>query len=850
MLRTTIKNVLARKLRLLTTGLAVLLGVAFLSGSLVLTDTIGKMFDDLFTDVYAKTDAYVRAEQAYESSDPSTATRPRVSQELLETVKAVPGVRTAEGEIFGYAQLVGSDGKALGNPGQGAPTLGGNWPASNALNPFELTAGRAPIARNEVVIDQGSADKGDLALDDIATVLTKVGPVEVRIVGIATFGEVKSMAGASYVGFTLPTAQEVVAEPGKFDGISVLGQGDVGQEELRDRISAAVPDGMEAITGAELTKESQDAIKELLAFFGTFMLIFALIALFVGSFIIYNTFSILVAQRTREMALMRAIGASRRQVLGSVLGEAFIIGALAGVVGLGAGVGVAVLLKALLEAVGMMDSAPTGVVMTRGTVVWSLLVGVVVSVAAAYFPARRGAKVPPIAAMRDVAVERPTRLYLRLPIGGLITGGGVGILALGLMGDSGNALALVGVGAVLVLLGVAALGPAVARPASRLIGAPLPRLRGMTGTLARENAMRNPKRTSTTAAALMVGVALVGFITIFASSAKASIDKTFDAQFTGDFVIDSGTFGFGGISPELANQLRDVPELDVVTSTRAAGVLFNGGEALLMGADAASADRIVDIGVLAGSLDGLDATGLAVHEKKAKSEGWIIGSTVPVVFAATGQQELTVRAIYSDDELVGSYFVGMPVFDANVPDRLDMQVFATLADGVSIDEGRAAIDAVAAAYPNADVLDREEFKDVMAGEINQVLNLVYALLLLAIAISLLGIMNTLYLSIVERTRELGLLRAVGMTRGQLRSAVRWEAVLIAVFGTLGGLGVGVFFSWAVVEALASEGFSTYVIPVTSLAVIAVIAALAGVLAAVLPARRASRLDILKAIATE
>lgn len=856
MLRTTIRNLMARKIRLVTTGIAVLLGVAFMSGSLTLTATITHTFDNLFVDVFAGTDAYVRGQEAFDASGPGNfgaVTRPRVDASLVSTVAAVPGVKAAEGNLTGYAQIVGKNGKAVGKPGNGPPTFGGNWPKVAAFNAYHLVAGHAPEADDQIVIDAGSADKGDYAAGDTATVLTKAGPIQAQVVGVAKFGEVDSALGSTFVFFTDRAAQRYLATPGKYDGISVVAEHGMSESAVAERIRAALPTGTEVVTGARMTKENQDDVAQALSFFGTFMNIFSIIALFVGSFIIYNTFSILVAQRSREMALLRAIGASRRQVTNSVLLEAFVVGTLAAVLGLGAGIGVAAGLKALLDVIGF-DIPATGMVLTGNTVIVSLVVGIVISLVAAWFPARRAAKVAPIAAMRDVAVERADRSRLRIGLGGLVTALGVLALLGGLFGDVSNPLRLVGLGALLTMVGVAALGALFARPVTRLLGAPLERLRGVTGHLARENAMRNPRRTSTTASALMIGVALVGFITIFASSAKASLNKTFDDQFTGDFVVDSGTFGFGGLSPELATRLRDTPQVAAVSSHRITSVELDGAVTQLNGFDPVGLERIADIGIVQGKAADLDATGLAVQEKKAKDKHWTIGSKVPVTFAETGTRELTVRAIYRDHSVAGqpglNEFVGLAVFERNVPDAFDSQVYATLAPGVSVTQGRAAIEAVTANYPNAKVQDREQYKKAQTAQINPLLALIYVLLLLAVIIALLGIANTLGLSIVERTRELGLLRAVGMTRRQMRSMIRWESVLIALFGTLGGLGVGLFFGWALVHALADQGFNVFRIPVVSLAVISILAALVGVVAAAVPARRAARLDVLRAIATE
>ena len=531
MFRATIKDLSARKLRLLTTSIAVLLGVAFMAGTLVLTDTIGQTFDDLFADVNSGTDAYVRGEAAFEA-DELGGQRARLDESLADTIGGIDGVAVAAPSIQAYAQIVDKDGEPMGDPEMGAPTYGANWLADDDLNPFELAAGRAPEAADEVVIDQGSAKAAGYQVGDDASVLTQAGEQAVTIVGIATFGGTDSPGGASFALFTLDAAETYLTAPGKVDAIKVVAADGVSDEQVVERIAQVVPDQVEVLTGAEITAEDQSDIKEGLGFFNTFLLTFALIALFVGSFIIYNSFSILVAQRGRDMALLRAIGASRRQVLGSVLLEAVVVGLIASVVGLAAGVGVASGLKVMLTTMGI-DIPAGGIVLTSSTVVISLIAGLGVSIASALLPARRASRVAPVAAMRDVAVDSSGSSRRRAVIGTVVTGLGGASIAQGLFAGGDAALMAVGLGVALVFLGVAVLGPILARPLSRVLGSPLPHLKGMSGTLARENAMRNPKRTSATAAALMIGVALVGFITILASSTKASIGDSLDSSFKG-----------------------------------------------------------------------------------------------------------------------------------------------------------------------------------------------------------------------------------------------------------------------------------------------------------------------------
>jgi putative ABC transport system permease protein len=850
MLRTTLTNLRARPFRVLGTSMAVLLGVAFMAGTLVLTDTMGRSFDQLVEQVYEDTDAVVRGEKLFETSDPwGTPGRALLDESLVPVVARIDGVEAVYGSIEGYAQIIGSDGEPIGNPGMGAPTLGMAWTEYEQFNPMVLREGVPPRRGDEAVIDATSADAGNLAVGDKTVVLTATGPVPITIVGIAGWGDADSPLGASITALVPGYAQEVLGTADKVTAIQVAGDGSVSQEELRGRIGAEMPAGIEVLTGEEIIAEEQGDIADLISFFGTFMLVFALIALFVGSFIIYNTFSILVAQRNREMALMRAIGASRIQVLGSLLLEAVVVGLIASVLGLAVGMGVAALLKGLLAALGMEVPAG-GLVVTGGTVVAAFVVGVLVSVAAAVIPARKASRVPPIAAMSDAAVGTSTRVRHRTIIGTTVVLAGGALLFIGLFGGGDNALLLVGVGAAVLFLGVAVLGPLIAVPVSRLVGAPIARLKGVTGELARENSLRNPKRTAATASALMVGVALVGFITIFAASARASLDEIMDRTFRGDFVIDSGTFGAGGFDPGLAERLNALPEVAAASGARISEAEVEGDVQFLFAVDPTTIDQIFDAGIVAGSLADMDAASVGVWDERADEEGWSVGDSIAVRFPETGVQDFRIAILFEYRELVGSNFVmSTAAFDANLPVRLDTSVFVAATPGVDPDAARAAIEALTDEYPTATVLDQTEFKEAQAASFNQLLGLVYVLLFLAIFIALLGIANTLALSILERTRELGLLRAVGMTRSQLRSTVRWESVIIAVLGTMLGLIIGVFFGWALVRALASEGIGTFTVPVVQLLVIVVLAALAGVVAAIVPARRAARLDVLEALAT-
>ena len=850
MFRTAWKGLLGHKFRFVATALAVTLGVAFMAGTLVLTDTIRATFDNLFADVYQGTDAVVREKAAFEGPPGAGVQRGRVDAALVDTVRRVDGVAAAEGDVGGYARLIGKDGKALGNPATGAPTLGLSWTENQSLNTFTLVSGTAPRRDDEIVIDRKSARDGGLSVGDTTTVLVTGPPQQVRIAGIARFGKADSPGGATIVAFKRAVAQRLIGEPGKYDSVSVLAASGVSQTELTRRLSEVLPPGTEALTGAAITAETQSEMAKAFRFFNTFMLIFAVIALLVGSFMIFNTFSITVAQRTRENGLLRALGASRRQVLGSVLLEALAVGVLASLLGIIGGLAVALGLKALLAAVGL--DIPTGsLVFTAATVVISFAVGVGITVLAALSPARKAAKVPPVAAMQqDVTGSTGYGSKQRVIVGAAVLGLGLAALLTGLFRDVEQPVVIVGAGALLVFFGVSILGRTISLPLSRVLGAPLPRLRGITGELARENAMRNPKRTAASASALMIGVGVVGLITIFVSSTKASMDAAVDRAFSGDIVVDSGGGFAGGVDPGLASRVDALPEVAMASGLQQGVAKVAGSAVLVQATDPRTAGELMRVGPIAGAPTDLDRNSIGLFKDVAAQKGLKVGDPVQVDFKDNVPLTLRLALIYSENRQAGNYLLGTQAYQANFTNRLDSKVLVKRAAGTSPEAALAAVKRVGQAYPSATVLDRAQFKSEQTKPLDQLLTLVYALLGLAILIALLGIANTLALSIFERTRELGLLRAVGMTRSQLRSAIRWESVIIALQGTVLGLLIGVFFGWALVTALSDEGISVFRIPYASLAIVVVLAAVAGMAAAVPPGRRAAKLDVLRAMVTE
>jgi putative ABC transport system permease protein len=572
-------------------------------------------------------------------------------------------------------------------------------------------------------------------------------------------------------------------------------------------------------------------------------LVFAGVAV-VGMFVIYNTFGILVAQRTRETALLRALGASAAQVLRSVVVESVVIGFIGSALGVLFGIVLAVLLKAVFSALGV-DLPAGGIAITEAAIIAPLVVGVITTLVSAFVPAWRSSRVPPLAAIQDVAIDRSGHSAARSVTGAILLVLGVFALVGGL---AGGTVALVGVAFLLVILGVAVIGPVFARPFTRLIGAPLPAARGMTGTLARENASRNPKRTSATAMALTIGVAIVAFIIVMATSIKASVAGEVDKQFAADYVVEAKGFG-PGFSPQLNQQLKQLPEVDSTSALRFNQAQIDGQVKSIIAVEPASITSVFNFGRVSGDFTALSGDGIAVSEDSAKSHNWALGSKVHAVFVNT-TKDLSVDAIYERNTVAGNYVIGLPTYEAGYNEQFDNVVMVKTKTGADQVAFRTGAENLLKSYPSAKIETQKEFKDSQAGQINGLVLFVYVLLALAIIVALIGIGTTLALSVHERTRELGLLRAVGQFRGQTRGTVRWESAIVAVFGTLIGLVVGVAFGIAIVHALADEGLNTLSIPVPFLIIMVIVAGFAGVLASLWPASRAAKLDILNAIAAE
>jgi putative ABC transport system permease protein len=824
------------------------LGVGFVAGTFVLTDTMNKAFTDLFSDASAGSDVIVRAESAFAPSDAGPGggggeERNPVPEDLLTTVQDVDGVNTAVGSVVGYAQMIDpATGDAIG--GVGPPTLGVNW--SETSTALTLRDGSKPSGPAEVAVDAATAEKYHVAVGDTIRILFEGPPREFTISGIAGFGEADNLAGATLAAFDTPTAQEVLGKVGEFDQIDVVADDGVTVADLQSRIQSALPNGVEAVKSSDVADEQAKQLQDALGFFRTTLLVFAFIALFVGAFIIFNTFSIIVAQRSREMALLRAIGASRRQVLTSVVLEAIITGLVASALGFVAGIGIAVGLQGLLAAFGI-DLPSTTTQLQPRTIVVSFVVGTGVAVISSILPARRAARVAPVQALRESADSASGSLRRRFIVGAVVTGAAVAALLYGLFGGASNAGALIGLGAAATFVGIAILLPLIARPLAGVIGAPL-RRRSIQGMLGRENAMRNPRRTASTSSALMIGLGLVAMVTVLASSLKASLDLAIDKALRADLVLT--TSSSTPFSPDVAEQVRGVEGVSAVSEFRQNAFRVDGSTAFITAVDPTTVDQVAVLELTAEASQGLQEGKIAVFEDVMTDHGWKVGDSVPAEFATVGKAPLVIGGTFAENSLAGDYVISLDTYDKYFAQRLDAFVMVKLADGADAAAVTTSIEQATKEFGNIEVQDQTAFRDQQAGFINQLLGLISALLLFSILIAVFGIINTLGLSVFERTRELGLLRAVGMSRTQVKRMIRWESVIIAIMGALIGVVIGVSFGWALQQALASEGVTELVIPGGQLAIYVILAGLVGVLAAIWPARRAAKLNVLESISYE
>jgi putative ABC transport system permease protein len=851
MLAIQLKELWARKRRLAGIIIAVGLGVAFLAGALTFGDTLSANFSQLFSTATSGTSAVVRSASAVDRG--VTGTRTPIPADLLGTVRSVPGVADAQPSISGSAVLLAADGKAVG--GLGPPRSGGNWISDPALTPYRLAAGRAPRGLHEVIINRGAASSGKLRIGSVTTVLTPA-PVRVRVVGLATFGSAAGFGGAPYTAFSYQGAvRYLTSRPGQVSTIQVSTAPGVSPAVLVSRLNRGLPHDVQAISGAQLTNENlSDLNSEFLTALRIILVVFAGIALLVAAFSIASTFGILVAQRTREAALMRALGATRGQVFSSVLAEAAAVGVAGSVLGVAAGLGIAVLLKGLFDTAGFALPAG-GLTVTGGSLATALLTGIIVTVLVSLIPAARASRVPPLEALRESAAE-PARVPRRRVVAGVVLlAGGLALVVAGLQGTGSRVLSITGLGGLGVILGMTALGPVAARPVTALLGKPVTAWRGVAGTLAVRSATRNPRRTAAAATALMIGVAVVTLFTVYAAGLRAAAVNGVSDSFTGDIAITTGSFSGGpnasGLSPELASTVARIPGVSTVSGLAGGNAEVAGKSAGVTAVATGTIGQVLNLHAAAGSVSGLGRQQIAVSQIQATDHGWRLGSPVRVVLPDGTAVTATVGAVYTSRNLVGDYVLPLALWAPHTAQLTASAIFVKLAPGASEPAVAAAINRAAASYGKPTVASHSSYVADAGKAVSTFLGIVYALLVLAIVIAVFGIANTLSLSVYERTREIGLLRAVGQTRSQLRSMVRLESVVVSAFGTAGGLLLGGFLGWALTSAgERSSGLTAVSFPPTQLIVIAVLGGLAGVLAAIRPARRAARLPLLAAIAAE
>jgi putative ABC transport system permease protein len=845
-----LKSLWARKTRAFSTTVAVVIGVAFMAGSYVLTDTIFAAFDDIFSESLKGTSVVVTAKNPVEQENGEV---PTISASLLPRIEKTPGVRLASGAIFTPGGFFDArNGDAIGS--KFAPKfISSTQP--DGLESLTYVTGHAPRGPSEASLDEAGAEDSNLKVGDRIKIVGQGSAQTFTLVGLTHLGSA-SFGGASIAQVTLPVAQAITHKRGRFDQISIAADKGVSATALKRRIQSEMPDSTRVETATENADRSSEEIRDNLGFFQTFLLVFAFIALFVGAFLIFNTFSITVAQRVTEFGMLRTLGASRRQILSTVIVEAVAIGLVGALLGIAGGFLVALLLKSLFVSFGI-DLPTTGLVLEARTVVVSLLVGVLVTLISSLVPALRSTRVPPIAAIHAVAPS-PTRRRraLYLVLSALLGLGGLGLVLIGLFGggDAGTAAGAIGGGALAIVLAVSLFSPRLVPPLAAVSGWPLERLRRLTGRLARENAQRNPSRTAVTAAALMIGLALVAFVTVFAAGLKSSVAQVVDENFAGGIVIQN-TDGFSPIPAGAATAAEAVPGVKSVATIRSARAKVVGsGATAEVAAPTPNIGEALEVEWKKGgpsTLRNLRDGEAIVSDSFASSHDLGLGDSVRLL-TQTGRKPAfrIVGEFDSKLDLLGSVLVTQPVLAREFAQTQDRFDFVLTEPGADAGEVQALLTKGSeAAFPTTEVLNQQELKESREDQVNQLVSLFYVLLALAVLVSLFGIANTLALSIYERTRELGMLRAIGMSRRQVRTMIRYEAVITALIGAILGMVLGLVFATLMAQPLKDEGF-TLSYPVGSLILLLLFAAVAGVLAAIAPARRASRLDVLEALQYE
>jgi putative ABC transport system permease protein len=843
MLKLVRRGITANLGRLVLTLISVVLGVAFVSGSFVLADSLRSVFNQISEDAFAGVDAQVRA---VEPEINSGETLLRFDQSVLEGIRQLPEVEYAEGGLFAFEQTysIGDDGEVI-RP-QGPPVFTSSWGGPSPVSSFTLLEGTAPQGQ-QVALDSGQATTGGFEVGDLVTISLPIGePEQFELSGIIDFGQ-GGTGGAYFLLYDLPTTQRIIDAAGVIDSIVVNGVDSVAERDLLASIDNMLPEDIEVVSGDTVIGEQQDSFGSFIDIFGNILLGFAVVVLFVSTFIIYNTFAILVGQRTRQLGLLRSIGASGTQIRIMVLLESVIIGLIASVVGLFGGLGVAWLLKKLFSSGG--NSFPEGPLqILPRTIVVVVFVGLFVTVASALLPAIRASRVSPLEAVRDGG-QKERSMRFRLIAGGVVLLPGLLLLALGMFGSidsTASRLGAIGIGAALTFIGVSMLSALFAGPVAATLGTPVQLFKGVTGRLARDNASRNPQRTAATATALMIGLALITGVGVLTASLLATFDDLLEDALTADLFVYEENQGLS-FSAVVVDQLRALPETDLVAGSADVEVLLNDEVTNVVAFDTDTGTDVVNYGIVEGSAN-ITEGGIAVLDTAAGDRGLALGDTVSVQFEDGFVTDLEIQAIYDDNTVVErSWLINRRLSAQHVQlDQVDF-VGVTFPEGTDVPAGRLAAETVTGNFPQLTVQDNSEFQEEVQGQVSQLQIVTTGLLVMCLIVAFFGIVNTMALSVLERTREIGLLRAVGMTRRQLRTAVRWEAVIVSVFGSLLGVGMGLLLGWAAVVAIPDSFISTTAVPWGQLVIYVVIGAVIGVIAAYFPARRAARLNVLDAI---
>jgi putative ABC transport system permease protein len=850
-----LKGLFGRKLRTFLTALAIVLGVSMISGTYVLTDTITASFTDVVDDSYSNSDAVISGKVAFKNTNSNTEETPAFPATVLGDVKRLPDVSAAAGTISDELKLIDRNGKVI-QTGGGEAIADSVDPANDRrFNPLKLVAGRWPVGSGQIAIDKRTAEKQQLAPGDTIAAAADDGVRQFQISGVAKFASASSIGASTIAIFDVPTAQELFHKEGKYDEVQVLGKNGVTPEKLVREIRPLLPQTAEVQTSAARTDEAVEDVNSTMGIFQKVLLAFGIIALFVGAFVIANTLSITIAQRMREFATLRTIGSSRRQVLRTVMLEALVVGLLASLIGLILGLGIAKGLNAVFAAVGVNFPAGGTVFATR-TIVVSILVGVVVTLLASLRPAIKATRVPPIAAVREGASLPVSRLSRFGPVVSLaILAVGILLLVYGIFGSgltTASRLLALGFGTLILFVGVALNAKRAVRPLASVLGWPGARFGGTAGRLARENAMRNPSRTASTASALMIGLALITFVAILGAGLRTSFGDAVDKLFTADYALTAEN-GFDPFTKEADDAVALTPGVTAVSPVRAGDARIFGDNVQVT-AVKPNLGKTMKLDWLQGGTNvpaQLGSNGAFVDKDYAKDHDLKIGSTIPVKTVTGRVLKLRLKGIFDPPD-GGSPFSGVTMsaatFDANYPSPQNLMSFIEMKGGEN-PENTARLDLSLNGFPDAKVQTADQFKKTQEDDINLVLNVLYGLLGLSVIISLFGVVNTLVLSVFERTREIGMLRAVGMTRKQVRRMIRHESIVTALIGGALGIAVGIFLAVLTTQALSDEGI-VLAIPWRTLGLLVLATIAAGVLAAVLPARRASRLNILKALQYE